>query len=86
MRCLAKNRDDRFATYASLTRELQSFGSTATTPATLGLRFLAGVIDSLALSIAMLPLHSHGFLEPLTLHAELTILSVLGPSAVFFAT
>jgi serine/threonine protein kinase len=55
MRCLAKNRDGRFDAYASLTRELQAFGSTATTPATLGLRFLAGAIDFLTLGVVASP-------------------------------
>jgi serine/threonine protein kinase len=55
MRCLAKNRDGRFEAYASLTRELQAFGSTATTPATMGHRFLAGVIDFLILSVVTIP-------------------------------
>jgi eukaryotic-like serine/threonine-protein kinase len=70
MRCLAKDRNDRFPTYASLTKELQVLGSMATTPATLGLRFMAGVIDFLALSFVMLP-----FVRTVEALSELTILS-----------
>ena len=83
MRCLAKKRDDRFPTYASLTRALQVFGSTATTPATLGLRVLAGVIDSLALGIVMSPLTILSVSRALNSPAELHILSVLAQILYF---
>ena len=78
MRCLAKNRDARFPTYASLTKELQSFSSTATTPATLGLRFLAGVIDFVALGIPMTALifFFQGFRTP-EAPGKLAILTLL---------
>jgi eukaryotic-like serine/threonine-protein kinase len=80
MRCLAKDRNDRFPTYASLTRELQFFGSTATNPATLGLRFLAAVIDFLALSIPMLPLSFLWSTRPFEARLELLLLiqAILG--------
>jgi uncharacterized RDD family membrane protein YckC len=77
MRCLAKKRDDRFPTYGSLTRELQVFGSTATTPATLGLRFLAGVIDFLALGFLMTPFYFLLGFRTLEAPLELTILTCL---------
>ena len=77
MRCLAKNRDERFSTYESLTRNLQVFGSTAITPATLGLRFLAGIIDFVALSIPM-KLFSF-FLITLTIETRLEFLVLAIP-------
>jgi uncharacterized RDD family membrane protein YckC len=52
MRCLAKNRAQRFRDYASLRAALRPYASTAPTPATLGLRFAAGFIDILG---TMLP-------------------------------
>ena len=49
----------RPATYAALDEALRPFGSTAPTPATLGLRFLAGAIDWTILSLPLLPVE-HG--------------------------
>ena len=57
LRCLAKNRESRPATYAALDEALRPFGSTAPTPATIGLRFVAGVIDMIILSLPALPLN-----------------------------
>jgi uncharacterized RDD family membrane protein YckC len=45
LRCLAKQAAERPASYDELRRALLPFNSSAPTPATLGLRFLAGVID-----------------------------------------
>jgi uncharacterized RDD family membrane protein YckC len=45
MRCLAKVPSARFANYAALREALLPFSSFAPTPAVLGLRFVAGVID-----------------------------------------
>ena len=44
-RCLEKQPGERFKTYDELARALAPFGSAAPTPATLGLRFLAGALD-----------------------------------------
>ena len=44
-RCLAKDPADRPQSHADLSRLLLPFGSTSSTPATLGFRALAGVID-----------------------------------------
>jgi uncharacterized RDD family membrane protein YckC len=45
LRCLAKPAGDRFRSYDELRRALMPFGTTAPTPATLALRFVAGFID-----------------------------------------
>ncbi len=45
LRCLEKQSGERFKSYADLARALAPYSSTAPTPATLGLRFLAGVVD-----------------------------------------
>jgi eukaryotic-like serine/threonine-protein kinase len=50
-RCLEKEPSERFSSYADLTRALAPYGSTAPTPATIGLRFGAGVVDVALLSI-----------------------------------
>jgi tRNA A-37 threonylcarbamoyl transferase component Bud32 len=51
-RCLAKKRDDRYASYAELRAALRPFSSAAPTPAPLGRRFLAGFVDDM---IAWIP-------------------------------
>jgi hypothetical protein len=45
LRCLEKQPGERFKSYAELAQALAPYSSTAPTPATLGLRFLAGVVD-----------------------------------------
>ena len=45
LRCLEKQSGERFKSYADLAQALAPYGSTAPTPATLSLRFLAGVVD-----------------------------------------
>jgi uncharacterized RDD family membrane protein YckC len=45
MRCLAKDRTRRFKDYKALRQALLAFHSSAATPATVGLRFIAGMID-----------------------------------------
>jgi eukaryotic-like serine/threonine-protein kinase len=47
MRCLAKDRSRRFPDYAALRDALLPFSAVAATPATVGLRFVAGLIDEL---------------------------------------
>jgi hypothetical protein len=51
LRCLAKTRDERPPTYAVLHDALLPFSSAAPAPATLQMRFLAGVIDQAILSV-----------------------------------
>jgi len=50
LRCLEKQPGERFKNYSELGKALAPYGSTAPTPATLGLRILAGFIDHLILS------------------------------------
>jgi hypothetical protein len=45
LRCLEKQSGDRFKGYADLAQALAPYSSIAPTPATLSLRFLAGVVD-----------------------------------------
>ena len=45
LRCLEKQSGERFKSYADLAQALEPYSSTAPTPATLGLRFLAGAVD-----------------------------------------
>lgn len=52
LRCLAKPAGDRYANYDELRHVLLPFTSTAPTPATLGLRFVAGVIDHVIFTVA----------------------------------
>ena len=51
LRCLEKQPGERFRNYADLARALAPYGSTAPTPATLGLRFLAGALDMMTLGV-----------------------------------
>ena len=50
LRCLEKQPAERFKSYTELTQALTPYCSTAPTPATLGLRFLAGLLDVWMLS------------------------------------
>ncbi|MGH7968805.1 MAG: serine/threonine-protein kinase, partial [Limisphaerales bacterium] len=49
LRCLEKQSGERFKNYADLAQALAPYSSTAPTPATLSLRFLAGVVDMVIL-------------------------------------
>ncbi len=58
MRCLAKKRESRFATYAALRTALLPFRSAEPVPAPPGLRFIAGVMDLLVMIAPSLVFHS----------------------------
>ena len=64
LRCLAKDRAQRPPTYAALDDELRPFGSAAPTPATLGLRFLAGAIDGVVLGLPLVPIAMYWTFNP----------------------
>ena len=51
LRCLAKRPDQRFADYDALAAALAPHSSTAAKPATLGVRFFAGVVDQCLLGL-----------------------------------
>jgi uncharacterized RDD family membrane protein YckC len=53
LKCLAKTPAERPASYADLARDLRPFSATGQTPAGLGLRFLAGVVDYALLNLAI---------------------------------
>ena len=55
LRCLEKQPAQRFRNYDELRQALVPFSSTAPTPATLGLRFLAACFDGLILGVLGLP-------------------------------
>ena len=50
LRCMAKRPEQRFAGYAALAAALAPYGTVAPTPATVGRRLLAGVIDNAVLA------------------------------------
>ena len=56
LRCLKKPAEDRFKSYDELRRALAPYGAAAPTPATLGLRFVAGVLDHGITSLAIMSL------------------------------
>ncbi len=55
-RCLEKAPSERFRNYAELRQALEPYGTAAPVPATLGLRFVAGVVDLLVLNVFILGL------------------------------
>jgi eukaryotic-like serine/threonine-protein kinase len=72
MRCLEKQPGERFKNYSELGLALAPYSSAAPTPATLGLRFLAGVIDLVVLNAVCTPLII------LTGHNPLDFLNLVG--------
>jgi eukaryotic-like serine/threonine-protein kinase len=56
LRCLAKRPEDRYASYAGLADALAPYASASPTPATLGRRFAAGIVDYLTVGLLSLPI------------------------------
>lgn len=67
LRCLEKLPGDRFRTYDELRQALAPYRSAAPTPATLGLRFLAGALDLLLLNVVTLAVLLPVFGSPMDL-------------------
>jgi len=67
LRCLEKQPAERFKNYRELAQALAPYGSAAPTPATLGLRFLAGTLDLLLLNTLNLLIALVVFGNPMTL-------------------
>ena len=88
VRCLEKEPGERFKNYADLARALTPYGSTAPTPATLGLRFLAGALDMLTLSVLgfliILPIYGSllTFMDQAMEHPRRMLAYMLGGSCV----
>ena len=70
MKCLARNRDERFADYGALRAALQACRPIEHTPAPIVRRLAAGVIDSYLISTLTLPIL--GLLRPLGVNIALT--------------
>ena len=56
LRCLAKRPEDRYASYAALAAALEPYASVSPTPATLGRRLVAGVVDYIVISLLHVPI------------------------------
>jgi len=65
LRCLEKQPAERFKNYTDLAQALAPYGSAAPTPATLGLRFLAGVVDMTVLGLLGMALNLLMFGSPM---------------------
>jgi eukaryotic-like serine/threonine-protein kinase len=55
LRCLAKKPEDRYASYDALATALEPYSSASPTPATMGRRFVAGLIDYMAVAALTVP-------------------------------
>ena len=58
MRCLAKRPADRYQTYHALRDALEPFSSNAPAPAPLGVRFGAGIVDNVIITLLSMPIAS----------------------------
>ncbi len=57
LRCLAKKPEDRFPSYDALAAALEPYSSVSPTPATLGRRFAAGLVDTTILTALTAPVN-----------------------------
>lgn len=88
LRCLAKDRAERPATYAELEDLLRPFSSAAPSPAGLGLRLTAGVIDKLLLTLLAAPLTvvpNLEFQQPASVNFGVNYADASGSDASLFA-
>ena len=58
MRCLAKKPADRYQNYDALREALEPFSSNAPAPAQLGVRFGAGIVDNVIVTLLTMPIAS----------------------------
>ena len=84
LRCLAKDRSARPATYAALTDDLRPFSSTAPTPASLGRRVLAGIIDAAILTVPLTPVNVYAVSGGMSLAQQRVWWSVLAPMGLAY--
>ena len=84
LRCLAKDRSARPATYAALTDDLRPFSSTAPTPASLGRRVLAGIIDAAILTVPFTPVNMYAVSGGMSLAQQRVWWSVLAPMGLAY--
>jgi uncharacterized RDD family membrane protein YckC len=94
LRCLEKQPGERFKNYADLAGALAPYSSTAPTPATLSLRFVAGVVDMLILSGLAMAINLSVFGTPMafleqamqrTPKALVCVLGWLGVATLYYA-
>ena len=67
LRCLEKQSGERFRSYAALARAMAPFTPTAWTPATLGLRFVAGVVDTTIMCVVAMVINLSVFGSPMAM-------------------
>jgi hypothetical protein len=82
LRCLEKQPGERFKSYADLAQALAPYSSTAPTPATLTLRFLAGVVDTTILCALAMVINLFVFGSPM---AYLEQAMLFSPKMLVFA-
>ena len=88
LRCLAKDRRTRYGSYSELDDALRPFSSERPTPATLGLRFVAGLVDKALLTLLTAPLALSpkvGFVPPASITLGVNGVLLDGPAAPLFA-
>lgn len=78
-RCLEKRKEQRYASYDDLRRALQPYRSHACSPATIGLRILASLIDHLVLIALAVLLPLLWAVDAGTWHSHYDALSEFGP-------
>ena len=75
LRCLEKQPGERFKSYADLAQALAPYSSTAPTPATMSLRFLAGVVDMVLLCGLAMVINLSAFGSPMAYMEQVMQLS-----------